>query len=145
MACETSKTCRVNLGTSRCYSRVKDFGSVIKFRKELTKLPDTIIERAAKKSREFESQYGQRRIKCDGRPLAAIELKERNLIQEVWKIVNKLHSLDNTTARNMRCLVEVWHKVGSLSGSDCSHSKHSLVPSRFGGHPLHRKLHQGCK
>lgn len=111
----------------------------------LAGMPDTILERAAKKSTEFESQYGQRSIKCDGRPLAAIELKERSLIQEVLKIVKELHSLDNTTARNMRCLVEVWHKVGSLSGSDCSHSKHSLVTSRFGGHPLHSKFHQGCK
>lgn len=109
----------------------------------LAGMPDTILERAAKRSAEFESQYGQRNIKCDGRPLATIKLKERNLIQEVLNIVKELHSSRTTGGRNMSCLVEVWHRVASLSGSDCSHTKHSLVTSLFGGHPLHSTIPSG--
>lgn len=109
----------------------------------LAGMPDTILERAAKKSAEFESQYGQRSIKCDGRPLAAVKLKERNLIQEVLNIVTGLHSSGTTAGRDMRCLVEVWHRVASLSLSDCSHSKHSLVTSLFDGHPLHSTIPPG--
>ena len=103
-------------------------------------MPDTILERAAKKSAEFESQNGQRCIKCDGRPLAAVKLKERNLIQEVLKIVKGFHSYGTTAGRDMRYLVDVWHRVVSLSLSDCSHSKHSLVTIIFDDHILHRKI-----
>ena len=106
-------------------------------------MPDTILERAAKKSAEFESQNGQRSIKCDGRPLAAIKLKERNLIQEVLNIVKGFHSFGTTTGRDMRYLVEVWQRVASLSLLDCSHSKHSLVTSLFDDHPLHSTIPTG--
>lgn len=109
----------------------------------LAGMPDTILERAAKKSAEFESQYGQRSIKCDGRPLASVKLKERNLIQEVLNIVTGLHSSGTTAGSDMRCLVEVWHRVASHSLSDCSHSKHSLVTRLFDCHPLHSTIPPG--
>ena len=109
----------------------------------LAGIPDTILERAAKKSAEFESQNGQRSIKCDGRPLAAVKLKERNLIQEVLNIVKGLHSSRTTAGRDMRYLVEVWHRVASLSLSGFSHSKHPLATSLFDDHPLHSTITTG--
>ncbi|KAH9320155.1 hypothetical protein KI387_021924, partial [Taxus chinensis] len=102
----------------------------------LAGMPDTILERAAKRSADFESQYGQRGTICDNRPFTSMNFKEGILLEEVLNITKKLNGSEIAVAGKMNSLVGVWRKLGSFAANDCSHSKQSSTRYLFDGRSL---------